>query len=124
MLVHQAGVGNIIKILISLAAALVSVSATAQTTGVGESMSSPNYTTFRAGVEAMQGRGLSETPTMRAQKLERAIALRAEANALLQEDGGKLTAEHAAYVRRKACKILSGKSAVSGTLAPGRRCGV
>ena len=49
----------------------------------------------------------ADTPTMQRQKLSRALALRAEAAALLEEDGGAFTPEHEAYVRRKAWRILN-----------------
>ena len=47
------------------------------------------------------------TPTMRRQKVKRAIALREEAARLMQENGGTLTPEQQAYVRREAREILS-----------------
>jgi hypothetical protein len=59
---------------------------------------------------------------MRSNKLKRAIALRAEADALLEKDGGKLTPTHEAYVRRKACAILGHPRAPAGSLIPERRC--
>ncbi len=49
-----------------------------------------------------------DTPTMRAQKLRRAIALRDEATVLLAQDGGTLSDRNRAYVRRKALNILDG----------------
>ncbi|MEG3163575.1 hypothetical protein U1701_03095 [Sphingomonas sp. PB2P19] len=50
----------------------------------------------------------NDTPTMRAQKLRRAIALRDEAAALVAQDGGTLTDRHRAYLRREASNILDG----------------
>ncbi|TXC72359.1 hypothetical protein FSB78_16465 [Sphingomonas ginsenosidivorax] len=50
----------------------------------------------------------NDTPTMRAQKLRRAIALREEAAVLLANDGGTLSDHNRAYVRRKALNILDG----------------
>ena len=108
------------RTLIALAFVLVTVPASAQNTGSGMSMNGPNYSTL---LPSTTGRlGLSETPTMRANKLERAIALRAEADALLEQDGGKLTPTHEAYVRRKACAILGDPRAPAGSLVPERRC--
>ena len=47
-----------------------------------------------------------DTPTMQRQKRDRALALREEAAMLLEQDGGTLTREHDAYLRRKAHDIL------------------
>lgn len=108
------------KTLIGLAIALTAVSASAQTTVSGTGMNSPNYSTFEASV---LGRSTApETPTMRAEKLERAIALRTEVSALMNQDGGRLTPGHERYMRRKACQILAKQNAETGTLVPPRRC--
>jgi hypothetical protein len=110
---------HMMRTLIGLAIALVTVPASAQT-GSGISMNGPNYSTL---LPSTTGRpGLSETPSMRAKKLERAVALRAEADALLEQDGGRLTPTHEAYVRRKACAILGDPPAPLGSLVPQRRC--
>jgi hypothetical protein len=107
------------RTLIGLAIALVTVPASAQT-GSGMSMNGPNYSTL---LPSTTGRpSLSETPSMRAKKLERAVALRAEADSLLEQDGGRLTPTHEAYVRRKACAILGDPPAPLGSLVPQRRC--
>ena len=110
------------KTLIGLAIAFTAVSASAQTTVFGEGMNSPNYSTFQSSVTGRTG--LSETPTMRAEKLERAIALRTEVIAFMKQDGGKLSSAHAAYVRRKVCQILGTQSTETGTLVPQRRCSI
>ena len=47
-----------------------------------------------------------DTPTMQREKRNRALALRQEAAMLLEQDGGTLTREHNAYLRRKAHEIL------------------
>ena len=108
------------RILTGLAFVLVTVPASAQITGPGMSMNGPNYSML---LPSTTGRlGLAETPTMRANKLKRAIALRAEAASLLEQDGGKLTPTHEAYVRRKACAILGDSRALAGSLVPERRC--
>jgi hypothetical protein len=110
---------HMMRTLIGLAIALVTVPASAQT-GSGMSMNGPNYSTL---LPSTTGRpGLSETPSMRAKKLERAVALRAEANSLLEQDGGRLTPTHETYVRRKACAILGDPPAPLGSLVPQRRC--
>ncbi len=49
-----------------------------------------------------------DTPTLRDQKLRWAITLRAEAAELLRQDGGTLTSEHKAYIRRRVQRILHG----------------
>jgi hypothetical protein len=111
---------HMMRTLIGLAFVLVTVPASAQITGSGISMNGPNYSTL---LPSTTGRlGLSETPSMRAKKLERAVALRAEADSLLEQDGGRLTPTHEAYVRRKACAILGDQPAPLGSLVPQRRC--
>ncbi len=50
----------------------------------------------------------NDTPTMRAQKLRRAIALRDETAVLVEQDGGTLSDHNRAYVQRKALNILDG----------------
>lgn len=65
--------------------------------------------------------GLDETPSMKQAKYERAVALRAEASALLAQDNGTLTPAHAAYIRQKACEILGSKEQRS-FIASQNRC--
>jgi hypothetical protein len=48
-----------------------------------------------------------ESPKLRQQKLDAALALKAEAAMLLDADGGTFTRQHEAYIRRKARTILS-----------------
>jgi hypothetical protein len=99
---------NIMKYIIALTALLLPAAAAAQSPQLSSpepTMNMPNYSTFASSATARQP--LSETPTMKRQKLERAIALRAEAATLVEQDGGTLTAKHAAYIRRKARAILS-----------------
>jgi secreted protein with Ig-like and vWFA domain len=62
--------------------------------------------------------GDRRTPTMQREQLARAIALRAEAEGLLNSDGGKLSAAHERYIRRKACDILNPTASRTGSLAP------
>ena len=47
-----------------------------------------------------------ESPRLRQQKLDAALALKATAATLLAADGGTFTREHEAFVRRKARSIL------------------
>ena len=96
------------KYIIPLAALILPTVASAQIPQLSipePTMNMPNYSTFASSISARQP--ISETPTMKRQKLERAIALRDEAAALLEQDGGTLSAKHAAYIRRKARAILS-----------------
>lgn len=109
------------KLAIALLASLVSLPAAAQTYAGGVGMNSPNYTTYRSSVEGRSG-GLSETPTMKAEKLARAKALRMEADALLAQDGGTFTPAHEAYIAQKVCEILSPPLKNTGNLPPSRRC--
>ena len=97
------------KAVLVLAAILTPAVATAQST----SPSAPyNATLSRSTGEyaiAFQGRifnDVRDTPTMKRQKRDRALALRAEAQMLLEQDGGTLTREHDAYLRREARDIL------------------
>ena len=110
------------KTLIGLVVALTAVSASAQTTVAGVGMNSPNYSTFQSSVTGTSG--ISETPTMRAEKLKRAIALRTEVSALMKQDGGRLSPGHERYVKRKVCQILGSQSATIGTLVSTRSCGI
>lgn len=47
-----------------------------------------------------------DTPAMARERLKRALALKSEAAALLEADGGTFTSEHERYIRRKARGIL------------------
>ena len=111
------------KLLILGLVGTTAVSATAQTTALGPNMNSLNYSTYQTTVESLNGLGPSETPSMRARKLDRARALTAEATMLLKQDGGKFTPKHNAYIRAKACDILGVGGADIGSLVPSRRCG-
>lgn len=72
------------------------------------SMNGPNHTTWDPAFRGyVMFRSPSVTPTMRRQKLELAKQLRLEVNEMLRVNGGALTAEDQAYVRRKAWKILN-----------------
>lgn len=46
------------------------------------------------------------TPTMQRQKMRESLALRAEAQQLEQKDGGTLSPEHVAYVRKRVREIM------------------
>ena len=98
------------KLLISIAAICIPSAASAQSAQISSpqpTMNMPNYSTFNS---TMTGRiPLSETPTMKRQKLARAIALREEAAKLLEEGGGTLTPREETYLRRKARAILTGR---------------
>ncbi|MES3153759.1 hypothetical protein [Sphingomonas faeni] len=62
-----------------------------------------------------------ETPTMRRQKRERAIALREEALQLQAQDGGTLSKNHQLYIQRKSAEILAySNQTPPGLLQPAR----
>jgi hypothetical protein len=110
------------RLIIAGLVGAAAVSADAQTIAPDTSMNSPNYSTYQSSVESLAGLGSSETPSMRARKLDRARALTVEAKMLLQQDGGKFTPEHDAYIRGKACDILGYGRTKTGSLAPRSRC--
>jgi hypothetical protein len=72
------------------------------------SMNFPPSSAYNLTAETSRPFGVADTPTMRQEKLERALALREETTRLLNDDGGKLTRKHEAYVRRRAQDILAG----------------
>ena len=73
---------------------------------ITQSMNAPgNYSTFV--VLPSVPDVWRESPKLRQQKLDAALALKAEATTLLEADGGTFTRQHEAYVRRKARAILS-----------------
>ncbi|VWX53617.1 hypothetical protein [Novosphingobium sp. 9U] len=113
------------KAILAIALCLLSFPAMAQTNVGGEGMNSPNYSTYQTSVFGWSG-GFAEipmdTPSMRADKLRRAVALRQEADVLLEQDGGTFTPAHEAYVRRKVCAILGTSRTNIGNLAPTDRC--
>lgn len=73
------------------------------------SMNGPNYSTYIPLFASNAMIPPSDTPTMRRQKLQRARALRAEVDAMLQENDGALTEKQEAYVRRSARRIIDGR---------------
>jgi hypothetical protein len=58
-------------------------------------------------VDHLSGRSSLETPTMRKQKRDQALALREEALKLQAQDGGTLSEDHKRYIQRKSAAILS-----------------
>jgi hypothetical protein len=56
-----------------------------------------------------------DTPTMRRQRLEQSDALRKEAARLEMADGGTLSEEHAAYIRKQVREILGQKRSYART---------
>jgi hypothetical protein len=86
---------------LALTLMLVPSVATAQ---VGPALPGYLYTPYPLGTD----NGSDDTPTMRRDKLRRAIALRSEAAALVVEDGGTLTPDHQAYIQRQRRAILLG----------------
>lgn len=63
----------------------------------------------------LSSRSPLETPTMRKQKRDQAMALREEALKLQKEDGGTLSRKHKLYIQRKSTEIL----AYSNEMHPG-----
>lgn len=112
-----------IRIVGVIAAAMLTVPASGQTTIGSVGMNSPNYSTYQSSIDGLGHFGSPETPTMRARKLDQAIALRIEAATLLKQDGGKFTPAHEAYIRDKACGFLGAGRTSIGSLVPRRRCG-
>lgn len=110
------------KLLIVGLVGSAAVSASAQTIVPNTSMNSQNYSTYQSSLESLAGLGSSETPSMRAKKLDGARALTAEAQMLLKQDGGKFTPEHDAYIRGKACAILGYGRTKTGSVVPRNRC--
>ena len=108
------------KKILALTLLIVSAPSFGQKEGPSPAMTGPNYSTS---IPSPNGRfQLEDTPTMRAKKHEQAVALRLEANNLLKQDGGKLTHDHEAYIRRRSCEILGNPHAPTGTMVPRRRC--
>jgi hypothetical protein len=90
-----------------LAALAVPTMASAQAApDITQSMNGPsNYSTFVA--LPFVPDVWRQSPELRKAKLDAALALKADAAALLEADGGTFTREHEAYIRRKARAILS-----------------
>lgn len=95
------------KSILVLATLLIPTVATAQ---VGLPGSQPPAAFSRSTGEFDPGPArffrVRDTPTMQRQKRDRALALRAKAAMLLEQDGGTLTPEHEAEIRREARDIL------------------
>jgi hypothetical protein len=64
------------------------------------------YNANAAAFYEFPGSSRRDTPTMARDRLQRAVALKAEAAELLEADGGTFTREHETYIRRKARDIL------------------
>jgi hypothetical protein len=99
-----------VKRIIFLAAVLLPGLAHAQAASVPNvepTMTMPNHTTFSPSLVGREP--LTDTPSVQRQKARRALALREEAAALLEADGGTLTPRHQAYLQRKARNILAGR---------------
>lgn len=71
----------------------------------------------------LSGRSPLETPTMRRQKRDQAIALREEALKFQAEDGGTLSKEHKRYIQRKSAEILAYSKQMSPGMAQPARSG-
>ena len=93
--------------ILLLAALAIPTFANAQAApDITQSMNAPgNYSTFVVLPNVPDV--WRESPRLRQQKFEAALALKAKAAELLEADGGTFTREHEAYIRRKARAILS-----------------
>jgi hypothetical protein len=91
-----------------LAPAVAPVVANAQSyTNDQPTMNMPNYSTLQSSTEGRDPLPRYESPAVKQEKLTRAIALRDEALVLEAKDGGKLSRQSTAYLRRKARAILA-----------------
>lgn len=96
------------KMLLAAALLLMPGLASAQSLSNPQpSMNMPNASTFSSAVWGRDPFPRKESPAVRAEKLARAIALRDEALVLEARDGGRLSRESQAYLRRQARKILA-----------------
>ena len=68
----------------------------------------------------LSGRSRLETPTMRRQKRDQAIALREEALKLQAKDGGTLSKTHKLYIQRRSAEILAYSDQRPGRVQPAR----
>lgn len=83
--------------------------------------SSPSPEAGTRAPDYLSGRSPLETPTMRRQKRDQAIALREEALKLQAEDGGVLSETHKRYIQRKSAKILAYSNQMrTGLVQPAR----
>jgi hypothetical protein len=96
------------KLLLAASLLLAPAVAGAQSfTNDQPTMNMPNYSTLQSSTEGRDPLPRYESPAVRQEKLARAIALRDEALVLEAKDGGKLSRESTAYLRRKARAILA-----------------
>lgn len=105
------------KVVVALLAGVMSVQAASAQVAPVTIMQQPDLSTID-GSFANSLRGDRRTPTMKREQLARALALRDEAAELLSSDGGKFSAAHERYIRRKACEILNPTASRTGSLAP------
>ena len=70
-------------------------------------MNMPKYSTLQNSTEGRDPLPRHESPVVKQKKLTRAIALRDTALVLEAQDGGRLSRESQAYLRRKARAILA-----------------
>lgn len=71
----------------------------------------PDYLNDRNNQAAIEGNARltkrPDTPEQREARLQKALALKAEAQALALADGGTMTKSHQRYIQKKADKIMS-----------------
>jgi hypothetical protein len=96
------------KLLLAVTLLLAPAVAGAQSyTNDQPTMNMPNYSTRQSSTEGRDPLPRYESLAVKQEKLTRAIALRDEALVLEAKDGGKLSRESTAYLRRKARAILA-----------------
>ncbi len=100
-----------VKLLLLFAAAILPSVASAQTASsltVGTYSFPPNAA-YNLYSETSRLQRVDDTPSMRQQRFEKALALRAEDDEMLLANGGELTSANKAYVRRRSREILNGR---------------
>jgi hypothetical protein len=95
-----------VKALVALVAFVVPGLAFAQAPVNISELNGLPYNANSAAFYESTGSSRRDTPTMAHYRLQRALALKAEAAELLEADGGTFTREHETYIRRKARDIL------------------
>jgi hypothetical protein len=100
--------GDAIKLLLAATLLLAPAVAGAQSyINDQPTMNMPNYSTLQSSTEGLDPLPRHESPAVKQEKLARAIALRDEVLVLEAPDGGTLSRDSQAYLRRKARAILA-----------------
>ncbi|MHC9419743.1 hypothetical protein ACYZX9_14230 [Sphingomonas citri] len=105
------------RLLIAALAVAAAVPASAQYYTPGGSLDGPYIPPSSS--NGYERGGAAFTPTLARQKLASADKLRAEVQAMQAQNGGELTREQVAYVRRQVSRITGCKPVA---MIPGDRC--